>query len=315
MNDRLGSTRAFSYRAKVLAALVGLLMVSWTASFTSVTEFKQGGSMNMKASTYCGTARREFLIGSGVLLASALTGAARSARAEATADPALIEDLVAANRILAALEIVDGYGHVSVRHDKHPDRYLIARSIAPESVGAKDILELDLDSKPVGGGNAKMYLERFIHGEIYKARPEVKAVVHHHSAAVIPFGVSGVELRPVYHMAGFIGLGVPAFEIRDAGGETDMLIKTPALGVALARTLGDKPAALMRGHGAAVVGDSLPQVVGRCYFMQVNARMQAQAMAMGREVTYLDAGEARQTAFNDYSRAWELWKRKAMVKP
>lgn len=271
--------------------------------------------MKTKVSPYCGFARREFLISGGVLLAGALTGAARNARSEAVAaDPGLIEDLVAANRILAALEIVDGYGHVSVRHDKNPNRYLIARSIAPESVGAKDILELDLDSRPVGNGDAKLYLERFIHGEIYKARPEVKAVVHHHSAAVIPFGVSGVALRPIYHMAGFIGLGVPTFEIREAGGETDMLIRTPELGAALARTLGDKPAALMRGHGAAVVGNSLPQVVGRCYFMQVNARMQAQAIALGGEVTYLDAEEARKTGSNGYERAWDLWKRKAMGK-
>jgi HCOMODA/2-hydroxy-3-carboxy-muconic semialdehyde decarboxylase len=270
----------------------------------------------MKISTYCVVARREFLVGGGVLLAGALTGAARSARSESmTADPALIEDLVAANRILAALEIVDGYGHVSVRHDKNPDHYLIARSIAPESVGAKDILELDLDSKPVGGGDAKMYLERFIHGEIYKARPEVKAVVHNHSAAVIPFGVTGAALRPIYHMAGFIGLGVPVFEIRDAAGDTDMLIRTPELGAALARTLGDKPAALMRGHGAVVVGDSLSQVVGRSYYLQMNAKLQAQAMALGGEVTYLDTEEARKTAgFGSYDRAWDLWKRKAMGK-
>jgi hypothetical protein len=157
--------------------------------------------MKTKAFTNYGFARREFLIGGGVLLAGALTGAARNARAETTADPALIEDLVAANRILAALEIVDGYGHVSARHDKNPDRYLIARSIAPESVGAKDILELDLDSKPVGGGNAKMYLERFIHGEIYKARPEVNAVCHHHAPSILPFCISGAELKPVYHLA------------------------------------------------------------------------------------------------------------------
>jgi len=269
----------------------------------------------MNNSIDCGNGRRQFLIGGSVLVAGALSGAMRNARAAiTTADPGLIEDLVAANRILAALDIVDGYGHVSVRHDKHPDLYLIARSIAPESVGATDLLELDLDSKPAGGGDEKMYLERFIHGEIYKARADVKAVVHHHSAAVIPFGVTGVPLRPVYHMAGFIGLGVPVFEVRDTAGATDMLISTPALGAALARALGDKPAALLRGHGAAVVGDSLPQVVGRCYFMQVNARMQSQAIALGEEVTYLDAEEARKTASNNYDRAWELWKRKAMGK-
>jgi ribulose-5-phosphate 4-epimerase/fuculose-1-phosphate aldolase len=271
--------------------------------------------MKTKDSAYRGFARREFLIGGGVLLAGALTGAARNARSESVAaDPGLIEDLVAANRILAALEIVDGYGHVSVRHDKNPNHYLIARSIAPELVGANDILELDLDSRPVGNGGATLYLERFIHGEIYKARPEVKAVVHNHSAAVIPFGASTVALRPIYHMAGFIGRGLPIFEIRDVAGDTDMLVKTPELGAALARTLGDKPAALMRGHGAVVVGDSLPQVVGRSYFLQMDARMQAQTMALGGEITYLDAEEAHKTGSNDYGRAWQLWKRKAMGK-
>jgi ribulose-5-phosphate 4-epimerase/fuculose-1-phosphate aldolase len=273
--------------------------------------------MNTKTYTFGNFARREFLIGGGILVAGAMAGVSRNARSEtSTADPALIEDLVAANRILAALEIVDGYGHVSVRHDKNPDHYLIARSIAPESVGAKDILELDLDSKPVGGGDAKMYLERFIHGEIYKARPEVKAVVHNHSAAVIPFGVTGAQLRPIYHMAGFIGLGVPTFDIRDAAGDTDMLIRTPELGAALARTLGGKPAALMRGHGCVVVGDSLPQVVGRSYYLQMNARLQAQAMALGGDVTYLDGEEARKTSsYGGYDRAWDLWKKKAMGKP
>lgn len=196
--------------------------------------------------------RRLFLIGSGVLLAGALTGAARKAwPAQLTADPALIEDVVAANRILAALEIVDGYGHVSARHDKDPNHYLIARSVAPELVTANDILELDLDSMPIDGGTPRMYLERFIHGEIYKRRPDVKAIVHHHAASVIPFGVSNVALRPVYHMAAFIGKGIPVFDIREVAGDTDMLVRTPELGAALARTLADKPAALMRGYERA----------------------------------------------------------------
>ncbi len=271
--------------------------------------------MNSETFIRQGISRRDFVVGGSLVVAGLLAGLPRMARAApSTANPMLIEDLVAANRILASLDIVDGYGHVSARHDKMPDRYLIARSIAPESVGPDDILELDLDSKPVNGGDPKMYLERFIHSEIYKARPDVKAIVHHHSAAVIPFGVAGVEMRPVYHMAGFIGRGVPLFEIRDAGGDTDMLIRSPALGAALAKTLGDKPAALMRGHGAAVVGDSLPQVVGRCYFMQVNARMQAQAMALGHEINYLSDAESRKTEANTYDRAWDLWKRKAMQK-
>ena len=272
--------------------------------------------MKTRAPVVRGFARRDFVFGGSILLAGMLAGLARKSWPEPlTADSALIEDLVAANRILAALEIVDGYGHVSVRHDKDPKRYLIARSIAPESVTANDILELDLDHKPVNGGDAKMYLERFIHGEIYKARPEVNAVVHNHAAAVIPFGASNVPLRPIYHMAGFVGRGVPIFDIRKIAGDTDMLVKTPALGAALARTLGDKPAVLMRGHGAVVVGDSLPQVVGRSYYLQMDAKLQAQAMALGGDITYLDAAEAAKSeGFVGYERAWDLWKRKAMAR-
>lgn len=260
--------------------------------------------------------RRHFLIGSGVLLAGALTGAGREAwTAQLTADPALIEDVVAANRVLAALEIVDGYGHVSVRHDKDPNRYLIARSIAPELVSANDILELDLDSIPTDGSKPRMYLERFIHGEIYKLRPDVKAIVHHHAASIIPFSVSNIALRPVYHMAAFIGQGVPVFDIREVAGDTDMLVRTPELGAALARTLADKPAALMRGHGAVVVGDSVAQAVGRSYYLQMDAKLQAQAAALGSDIRYLDEGESSKAeAFGGYERAWELWKRKAMGK-
>jgi ribulose-5-phosphate 4-epimerase/fuculose-1-phosphate aldolase len=251
---------------------------------------------------------------SSAVVAIAVTGGMRKAWPQSTsAAPALLEDLVAANRTLAALEIVDGYGHVSVRHDKDPNRYLIARSIAPELVGAGDILELDLDSKPVGGGEPKMYLERFIHGEIYKVRPDVKAVVHHHAPSVIPFAASKVPLQPLYHMAAFIGRGIPIFDIRKVSGDTDMLVRSPELGRALARTLGDKPAALMRGHGAVVVGETIGQVVGRSYYLQMNARLQAQAMGLGGEVTYLSAGEAAKAeGFGGYERAWELWKRKAL---
>jgi HCOMODA/2-hydroxy-3-carboxy-muconic semialdehyde decarboxylase len=260
--------------------------------------------------------RRHFLIGSSVLLAGALTLSVRKAwTAQLTADPALVEDMVAANRILAALDIVDGYGHVSARHDKDPNRYLIARSVAPELVTANDILELDLDSVPADGSKPKMYLERFIHGEIYKRRPDVKAIVHHHAASIIPFSVSNVPLRPVYHMAAFIGQGVPVFDIRDVAGDTDMLVRTPELGAALARTLADKPAALMRGHGAVVVGDSLGQAVGRSYYLQMDAKLQAQAAALGSEIRYLDKGEASKAeGFGGYERSWELWKRKALEK-
>ena len=260
--------------------------------------------------------RRAFLCTCAALSSTALLGAVARAWAEAAssagpADPRLVEDLVAANRILADQGVVDGYGHVSARHDKASERYLLARSIAPELVTAEDILEFDLDSNPIDPRGRKLYLERFIHGEIYKVRPDVKAVVHHHSPAVVPFSVSSVPLRPIYHMAAFVSQGVPVFEIREAAGMTDMLVRTPDLGRALAKVLGDKPAALMRGHGAVVVGDSLMQAVGRSIYLQMNARLQAQAIALGGEVTYLAPEEARKidTAFG-YERAWELWKRK-----
>jgi ribulose-5-phosphate 4-epimerase/fuculose-1-phosphate aldolase len=261
--------------------------------------------------------RRNFLLAYSTLTAGVLLGFAGRARSEPAsagpANPALIEDLVAANRILADQGVVDGYGHASVRHNLDPNHYLLARSMAPELVTAEDIVEFDLDSNPVDPRGRKFYLERFIHGEIYKSRPDVKSVVHHHSPAVIPFGVTNVPLRPIYHMAAFVGLGVPVFEIREAGGMTNMLVSTPELGRALARTLGDKPAVLMRGHGAVVVGASIPESVGRSIYLQMNARLQAQAIALGGEITYLDPEEVRKIGgLGGYDRAWELWKRKAV---
>jgi len=262
--------------------------------------------------------RRGFVGAVAALAVAAYCAPARVAWAATAsagpADPILIEDLVAANRILAQEQVVDGYGHVSVRHDKDPNRFLIARSLAPELVTADDIVELDLDGNLVGASGKKLYLERFIHSEIYKARPDVKSVVHHHSPAVIPFGITGVPLRPVYHMAAFVGLGVPLFEIRDVAGDSDLLVKSPELGRALAKVLGDKPAALMRGHGAVVVGGSIMESVGRSIYLQMNARLQAQAIAMGREVTYLSPGEVGKMDWQagGYDRAWDLWKRKSM---
>lgn len=179
-----------------------------------------------------------------------------------SADSELVDDLVAANRILAGQGVLDGFGHVSARHDKDPGRYLLARSMAPALVTAVDIMEFDLDSNAVDARGRTAYLERFIHGEIYKAQPEVQAIVHSHSPAVIPFGVVGVALRPIFHLGGFLGVGVPVFEIRDAGGPaTDMLIGNPTLGAALAKTIGSAPVALMRGHGNVVVGRSIKEAV------------------------------------------------------
>ncbi len=229
-----------------------------------------------------------------------------------------IEDLACAYRILAEHGVIDGYGHVSVRAERDSGRYLLARSLAPELVTEADIMEYDLDSTPLDPRGRESVRERFIHGEIYRARPEVQAVVHNHSPSVIPFGVTTAALRPIFHMAAFVGDGVPTFEIRDAQQGTDLLVKTPVLGQALARTLGKHPAALMRGHGAVVVGENLPRAVGRSIYLEINARLQAQAMAIagsGGKITYLDDREvAASTPVQDYGRAWHLWRAKALAR-
>src|SRR5262249_941693 len=162
---------------------------------------------------------------------------------------------------------LDGFGHVSVRHDRDPNRFLMSRSLAPELVTAADIIEFDLNCNPVNAQGRTLYQERFIHGEIYRARPDVKAVVHTHTPSLIPFGVSSTSLRPVYHMAGFIGDRVPVFDIRKTAGMTDMLVSDSARGKALAQALGNKTAILMRGHGVAVVGATIPIAVGRSIYL------------------------------------------------
>src|ERR671935_1323072 len=172
------------------------------------------------------------------------------------------EDLVAAYRILAEYGVIDAYGHVSLRSPSNAQRYYLARSLAPERVQPEDILEYDLDSNALDARGRESVTERFIHGEIYKARPDVAAVVHNHSPSVVPFSVTGVPMKPIYHMASFIGEGVPNFEIRDFEKGTDLLVKTPKLGAALAKTLGKSPASLMRGHGAVTVGENLARAVG-----------------------------------------------------
>lgn len=234
-------------------------------------------------------------------------------------DPALIEDLVAANRILYHQGVVDGFGHVSARHDKRPDHFLLARSMAPGLVAAADIMEFDRDGNAVDPQGRILYLERFIHSEIYKAHPAVMAVVHSHSPAVIPFGVTSVPLRPIFHLSSFLALGAPVFEIREAGGPaTDMLIRTPELGAALARFLDRAPVALMRGHGDVVVAASLREVVFRAIYTEVNARLEAEALRLGQgRVAFLNDEEAAgATATNAgvVGRAWELWKAQALAR-
>jgi len=264
--------------------------------------------------------RRQFLAAGAVAAVHAVVARATFAQtAPASAGPvdqALLDDLVAANRILADQGVVDGYGHVSVRHPAEPQRYLMSRSIAPETVTAADIMEYDLDSTAVDLRGRTSYLERFIHGEIYRARPDVKCVVHNHSPSVIPFGVTTVPLRPLYHMSAFLGGGVPVFDIKTAAGApTDMLVRNPALGRALAQTLGARPVALMRGHGAVVVGPSIQLAVFRSVYTEMNARLQAQAMALGGPVTFLDDEEARlagSSVGGTVVRPWELWRKKAL---
>ena len=225
----------------------------------------------------------------------------------------LIDDLVVANHILYSEGVVDGFGHVSVRHDKDPSRFLLSRSIAPGTVIADDIMEHDLDGNPVEPKGRKPYLERFIHSEIYRTRPDVIAIVHSHSPAVIPFSVTRTALKPVSHMAGFLRSATPNFEIRDAGGpETDMLIRTPELGAALARTLGPAAFSLMRGHGAVAVGDSIKQAVYRAYYAEMNARLQLEAMKLG-EITFLNDAESANSEAANYAnldRPWSVWKKK-----
>ena len=262
-------------------------------------------------------------LGRRALLAGAVVVAAFPAHAQTApasagpVDPAVIEDLVAGNRILYDQNVVDGFGHISVRHPKDPNRYLLSKSMAPALVTADDIVEYDLDSNPVNANGHTSYLERFIHGEIYKARPDVMAVVHSHSAGVIPFADTGVPLRPMNHIFSFLGDGMPVFEIRQTGGPaTDMLIRNAMLGKALATKLGKHSVMLMRGHGSVVAAKSIKDVVFRAIYTEVNARMQAEAMKLGKP-EFLNAEEAAAaTKANEalVGRPWELWKRRAMAK-
>jgi len=233
------------------------------------------------------------------------------------ADPALIDDLVSANRILYDQGVVDGFGHVSGRHDKNSERFLLARSMAPGLVTADDLMEFELSGEPVDARGRTPYLERFIHSEIYKAYPAVQAIVHSHSPSIIPFSVVTAPLRPIYHMGSFLGLGVPVFEIRDAGGPaTDMLIRTPALGEALAKSIGNAAVALLRGHGNVVVGGSVKEAVFRAVYTEINARLQAEASRLGQgQVAFLNEAEAMAsmaTNQGQITRPWNLWKAKAL---
>lgn len=253
--------------------------------------------------------RRAVLLGGAAVFGRAAFSFGQS-RSEA--QTAVVADLVLANRILAMEGILDGLGHVSVRKPAEATRFLLARSIAPEVVTADDILEYDDRGEAIDARGRESYRERFIHSEIYRVRPDVQAIVHCHTPSLIPFAASEVPMRAMYHMAAFVADGVPVFDIRKAAGVTDLLVKDPPLGRALAKSLGSKSAVLMRGHGAVVVANSIPNVVGRSVYLDLNARAQLQAIQLGGKLAYVEADEAklRMADPNEYSRAWDLWKRK-----
>lgn len=220
-------------------------------------------------------------------------------------------DVALANRMLAHEGVLDAFGHVSVRRPGRADRYLLPRSRSPELIEPSDVLEFDLDSRPVAATDVHLYSERVIHGEIYKARPDVMAVVHHHAPAVMPFCVSGTALVPVFHLGAPMGASVPFWDQRAEFGDTNMLVVKPEEGASLARALGPHAMVLMRGHGATVVGASLPDLVLRAVYAARNAEYQWQAHQLGK-VTPLSAGEIEKAALvhkqpNVVTRTWEYW--------
>lgn len=232
----------------------------------------------------------------------------------------IVEELVAANRILAAQGVVDAFGHVSVRHPERPNRFLLSRSVSPELVEADDILEYDLQSAPVDSRGHKAYLERFIHGSLYEARPDIQSVVHNHSRSVIPFGLTQEKLRPVVHSSGTIGNEVPVWDAQRTFGDTDLLVSSVAMGRDLARAFGNGNCVLMRGHGCTVAGKSIREAVYTAFYIEVNAGLQLEASRLGK-VNFLTPGEIEKVNARlsqgkpgeGFSRFWEYWCRRAGV--
>ncbi len=230
----------------------------------------------------------------------------------------VVNDLVIANRILAHEDVVDAYGHVSMRHPDKPQHFFISRSLAPDLVERGDIVELGLDGEPVREEKRALYLERFIHAAIYEARPDVQSVVHAHAEDILPFGIAAATpLRPVVHSGSFIGARVPVWDIADRFGDTNLLVTNMEQGRDLAKCLADNNVALMRGHGFASAARSLIEVVRMSVYLPRNARAQLRAVQLGGKIKYLSQGEidARNRGYSPYStetwRAWEYWATKA----
>jgi HCOMODA/2-hydroxy-3-carboxy-muconic semialdehyde decarboxylase len=226
----------------------------------------------------------------------------------------LLEDLVTANRILAAEGIVDSFGHISVRHPDNPRRYLLSRARAPDCIEVEDIVEYELDGTAVDARGRAPYRERFIHGAIYEARPDVQSVVHNHSPSVIPFGVTRQKLRPLMHVCSHMGHEVPTWDSQKKFGDTTLLVDDMAMGRDLAKALGKRPTALMRGHGCVAVGSSIQYAVYIAIYLELGAKLQMQAMAMGK-IKFLSKGEVDKIVarMGPYSlnRVWENWCRRA----
>jgi ribulose-5-phosphate 4-epimerase/fuculose-1-phosphate aldolase len=226
----------------------------------------------------------------------------------------VLEELVTANRILAREEVVDSFGHVSVRHPDRPDRYLLSRARAPDCIEVDDIMEFTLEGEAIDARDRKPYLERFIHGAIYEGRPDVQAVVHNHSPSVIPFGVTGTKLKPLLHMCASIGHDVPVWDSQTKFGDTTLLVENMEMGRDLVASLGPGRTGLMRGHGAVVVGPTLRQAVFISVYLELAAKLQMQAMPLGN-VKYLTDGEVEKiinrTGPYTIDRAWENWCRRA----
>jgi len=228
-------------------------------------------------------------------------------------DRAVLEDLAASSRILADQGVFDAAGHVSMRHPGHPERFLMSRSLAPQMITADDIMEFDIDSNAIDARGRNGFIERYLHGEIFRARPDVMAIAHSHSPSTIAFGLSNVPMRAMYHNAAFLAAGVPVFDIREKFGATDIVISTAEKGAALAKVLADKPVALLRAHGMVAIGPSLPVAVFRAIFTVTSAAIQHQALALGGPVAALDAEEGRLADVvnvQTVGRAWDLWKKR-----
>jgi len=238
----------------------------------------------------------------------------KSGSSRRAASPALIEDLVAGSRILADQGVLDAYGHISARSDKRPERFIMSRSRAPALVTAADLMELDADSEAVAGDARKGFIERYIHGEIYRKRPEVMAIVHSHAPSVIPFGVTKTRLRPIYHMGSFLWSGAPVWDIRKVRDDNDILVRDRPLGAALAEALGSCNCVLMRGHGMTVIGDSVQEAVFRAIYTEMNARLQLQAETLEGPIQFLSDTEGKRSSAANrgtLERPWELWKQRS----